>query len=85
MTTELNRMGDEAYEAWLLDLTNGAGNGTPTDDESLVTLFSSVLREKTAEGRAQGLVDVANMCLAMADRTLGCQVSVAKCLVMNIH
>jgi hypothetical protein len=30
-------------------------------------------------------VDVANMALAMADKTLGSQVPVAKCLVLELH
>jgi hypothetical protein len=50
-----------------------------------VEVFSKALREETPEGRAQGLIDAANMCIAMADKSLGSQVPVGNCLTLTRH
>jgi hypothetical protein len=41
--------------------------------------------EDTQEGRAQRLIDVANLCIAMADKSLGSQVPVGTCLTLTRH
>jgi hypothetical protein len=84
MATDLNSVPDEAYEVWLREAGGMSDPDSPTE-ENLVTLFSNTLRETTPEARARGFVDVANMALAMADKTLGSQVPVAKCLVLDLH
>lgn len=84
MTTDLNSVPDEAYERWLREAGGGTDPDSPTE-ENLVNLFSNTLRETNSEARARGFVDVANMALAMADKTLGSQVPVAKCLVLDLH
>lgn len=84
MTTDINSMTDDAYESWAREAGGMADLDSPTE-ENLVSLFSNTLRETSPEARARGFVDVANMALAMADKTLGSQVPVAKCLVLDLH
>ena len=74
-------MGNEEHEAWLRQQMGGEAS----DDEMLANLVSQVLRAEISGDRAQGLVDVANLCLAMADRTLGANVTVARCLELRRH
>ena len=84
MTADLNTLSDESYERWLRE-AGGVGDPDSPTEENLVALFSNTLRETNREAKAQGFVDVANMALAMADKTLGCQVPVAKCLMIDLH
>ena len=78
-------MTDEEYEAWLGSQELNLVDTSLPNEENLITMFSYAMRTTTAEERAKSLVDVANMCLAMADKTLGSQNLVAKCLVLNKH
>lgn len=84
MTTDINSVPEDTYERWLREAGGMSDPDSPTE-ENLVNLVSSTLRETTPEARAQGFVDLANMALAMADKTLGSQVPVAKCLVLELH
>lgn len=88
MATDMTSMPDEAYERFLREAGGSSDPETPSE-ENLVNLFSSMVRETNPEMKAKGFVDVANMALAlalaMADKTLGSQVSVAKCLVLDLH
>jgi hypothetical protein len=84
MATDMNSVPDEAYERWLREAGGVVDPDRPTD-ENIVRLFSDTMRELDPEARAKGFVDVANMALALADKTLGSQVPVAKCLVLNVH
>jgi hypothetical protein len=79
---DLNSMDNVAFDAWLLEQS-----GTPgaSDDEQLIEVFSKALREESPEGRAQSLIDVANLCIAMADKSLGSQVPVSTCLTLTRH
>ena len=80
--TDLNSMDNANFDAWLREQGGMPG---ATDDEQLVAVFSKALREDTPEGRAQCLIDVANMCIAMADKSLGSQVPVGTCLTLTRH
>jgi hypothetical protein len=53
-------------------------------EERLVQLVSATLREVGPEARAQGFVDLANLCYAMADKTLGSLGPSAKCLAVAV-
>jgi hypothetical protein len=80
----LNDMSDDVFEDWLRDLgAQAPRNGL--DDDRLVELVGTALRETTPEARAQGLVDLANLCYAMADKTLGSQTPSAKCLKIVVN
>lgn len=84
MATDLNGIPEDTYERWLRE----AGGMTDPDDpseENLAKLFTVTAMETSPEGKARGLVDIANMALALADKTLGSQVPVAKCLVLELH
>lgn len=79
----LNDMSDDIFDDWLRDLEAQAPrNGL--DDERLVELVGTTLWETTREGRAQGFVDLANLCYAMADKTLGSRTTSATCLKLVI-
>jgi hypothetical protein len=84
MATDMNSMPEEAYERFLRE-AGGMSDPNSPSEENLVNLFSNTMRETNPEMKAQGFVDVANMALAMADKTLGSQVPVAKCLVLELH
>lgn len=84
MSQDMNSVSDDVYAKWLQEIGGGIGQDSPSD-ENLAALVSNALRELSPKARALGLIEAANMCLALADKTLGCQVPVAKCLVENIH
>ena len=84
MSIDINDISGEDYESWFFELGGANGISNPSE-ENLVALFSNTLCETAPRARAQGLVEVANMCLALADRTLGCRVSTTKCLVVDSH
>jgi hypothetical protein len=75
-------MDNAAFDAWLLEQSTAPGS---SDDERLVEVVSKALMEDTQEGRAQRLIDVANLCIAMADKSLGSQVPVGTCLTLTRH
>lgn len=79
MLLDLTDLNDDAFDDWLRDLASQA-TGDGLNDEHLVELVGATLREATPEGRAQGLVDLANLCYAMADKTLGSRTPSARCL-----
>ncbi|GAA0432146.1 hypothetical protein ACFOY5_20735 [Massilia aurea] len=84
MTTDLNSLPEDAYERFLREAGAPSDPDSPSE-ENLVNLFSNTMRETEPEMKARGFVDVANMALAMGDKTLGCQVPVAKCLMLDLH
>lgn len=79
MPLDLTDMSDDTFDDWLRDL-GGHATGDGLNDERLVELVGVALRETAPEARAQGLVDLANLCYAMADKTLGSRKPSAKCL-----
>ena len=79
MPLDLTDVSNEVFDNWLQDL----GDHRTEDglnDERLVELVSATLRETVSEARARGLVDLANLCYAMADKTLGSLVPSPRCL-----
>lgn len=79
MPLDLTDMSDDAFDDWLRD-SGDHTTGDGLNDERLVELVGATLRESAPETRAQGLVDLANLCYAMADKTLGSRTPSAKCL-----
>lgn len=80
----LNDMSGDVFDDWLRDLEAHAPR-IGLDDERLVELVGTTLRETTREGRAQGFVDLANLCYAMADKTLGSRTPSARCLKIAVN
>lgn len=80
--SDLDSMDNAAFDNWLMEQSHAPGM---SDDELLVEVFSKALQEETVEGRAQGLIDLANLCMAMADKSVGSYVSVATCLTLVRH
>jgi hypothetical protein len=81
---DLRNKADDMYERWLRE----AGGTTDPDDpseENLAKLFTITAMETSPEGKAKGLIDIVNMALALADKTLSSQVPVARCLVLELH
>ena len=84
MAFDLTDMSNDAFDEWLRDLC-GDGRGDGLNDERLVELVGATLREATPKVRAQGLVDLANLCYAMADKTLGSRALPAECLKIVVN
>lgn len=79
MPLDLPNMSDDIFDNWLCEMSDRTlGDGL--SDERLVELVGTTLRETTPEARARCLVDLANLCYAMADKTLGSRTPFAKCL-----
>lgn len=77
-----NNLDDTEFSRWIAKVS-GVVDTTTLTDENLVHLFSDAMREINPTMKARYLLDVANMCLAIADITLGAQGYVATCLVLN--
>lgn len=54
-------------------------------DEMLISLISHAVRTPDVWDRAETLLDIANMAMALADKTLGAQNPVAKCIAFPRH
>lgn len=80
--SDLDSMDNAAFDNWLMEQNHAP---SMSDDELLVEVFSKALQEETVEGRAQGLIDLANLCMAMADKSVGAYVSVPTCLTLVRH
>lgn len=84
MRNDQNDLDDTEYSAWLAQV-GAVGKAVAPSEEALVELFSEALREQDPAEKAKQLVDVANMCWALADKTLGAQDLVATCMVLRKH
>lgn len=81
--SDLLNMPEPDFDAWLRNQAGGVG---AEDDELLAAEVSNVIRGAfQPEAKAERLLNVANMCIAMADKILGCQVPVATCLELTRH
>jgi hypothetical protein len=77
--SDRNIVDNAAFDSWLMEQRALQGM---SDDELLVEVVSQALREDTVEGRAQGLIDLANLCMLMADKSMGSCGSIATCLTI---
>lgn len=84
MATDMNSVPDDTYERWLRE-AGGMSDPDDPSEENLAKLYTIAAMETSPEGKARSYVDIANMALALADKTLGSQVPVAKCLVLELH
>lgn len=84
MASDVLSISDETYQRWLLDAGVVSDPDAPTE-ENLIRVFCDTMRTLQPEARARGFVDLANMALAMADKTLGSQVPVTRCLIVDLH
>lgn len=84
MHKDMNDLDDNEYSAWLAQVGEVRNLSAPSE-EALVELFSDAVREQDPREKAKQLVHVANMCWALADKTLGAQGLVATCMVLNKH
>jgi len=75
-------MNNAEFDAWLLEQSTAPGQ---SEDERLIQVVSNALREDTPQGRAHTLIEAANLCIAMADKSLGAQASVGTCLTLTRH
>jgi hypothetical protein len=77
--SDRNIVDNAAFDSWLMEQRALQGM---SDDELLVEVVSQALREDTVEGRAQSLIDLANLCMLMADKSMGSCGSIATCLTI---
>lgn len=79
-------MDEGAYEKWLRECAGIDWQDTTVpSEENMIEMLSNAIRADSAEWKAQQFIDLANMALAMADKTLGCQSVVATSLVLTKH
>ena len=79
MPLDLTDISDEDFDNWLQDKGDHK-TGVGLNDERLVELVSTTLRETVSEARALALVELANLCYAMADKALGSLAPSTRCL-----
>jgi len=84
MSLDLIDMNNDAFDDWLRDVRGGASRND-LSEERLVELVGTTLREASPEARARGLLELANLCYAMADRTLGSLLPSNKCLEIVVN
>lgn len=85
MSDNLFEMTDAEYQEWLQGQGLDCVDFSVPCEENLCHLVSKALRSTQKEERAQLYVEVASMCLALADKTLGAQTIVAQCLIRPKH
>lgn len=79
-------MDEGAYEKWLRECAGIDWQDTSSpSEENMVEILSNAIRTDNVEMKARQFIDLANMALAMADKTLGCQSIVATSLVLTQH
>lgn len=83
MSLDLIDMSDD-FEDWLHEI-GGRPSEYDLSEERLLQLVSATLREVGPEARAQGFVDLANLCFAMAEKALGSQTPVTKCIEVVVR
>jgi hypothetical protein len=84
MSLDLIGISNDDFEAWLHD-TSACASGSNLSEERLVELVGTTLRETSPAARARGFIDLANLCHAMADRTLGALAPSGKCLEIVVN
>lgn len=84
MSLDLTDLSSEAFDDWLFEIEDHA-LGEHMSEERLVQLVCATLREVRPESRAKGFVDLANMCYAMADHSLGSQTPATRCLEVVVN
>ncbi len=83
MSVDLLSMNNNDFDDWMRNIQDRA-LGDDVSEERLVQLISATLREVAPEIRARGFVDLANLCYAMADKSLGSLGPATKCLTLTV-
>lgn len=85
MSNDIFEMNDAEHLQWLQEEgANFTYISEPTE-ENLCRLISEALRSIDKGDRARSFIDIANMSLALADKTLGADAVVPQCLVLHKH
>lgn len=85
MPDDLFGMSDAEHLVWLREQGVDFADYTEPSEENLCRLVSNALRSIDKRDRAQSFIDIANMSLALADKTLGADSVVPQCLVLQRH
>lgn len=85
MKDDLFEMSDAEHLQWLREQGIALADLSQPSEENLCWLVGDALRTLNKTDRAQTFVDIANMCLALADQTLGAHAVVPQCLVLRKH
>lgn len=85
MIDDLLEMTNEEHAEWLREQGIEVLDLSQPTEENLCRLVSIALRAIDKDDRARALVDVANVSLALADKAIGAQAIVTKCLVLQRH
>lgn len=84
-TQSILSMTDAEYDTWFQKATGANSSPNGFSEEDLISLLSDAIRCDQMERKADYYVRLANLALAMADKTLGCQSIVATSLVHVKH
>lgn len=83
--SDIHHMSDSEYEQWLQQMCADHFGNFELTERNLLALVSNVIKEDSAISKAQMLLNLANFCMAMADRTLGSQGSVITAVELMRH
>lgn len=85
MANDIFGMTPEDYSAWIASEGIEILDLSKPSEENLCRLVSNALRSIDNDDKATAFIDIANMSLALADKTLGAQRIVPQCLVLQQH
>lgn len=77
-------MSEEEYEEFVRNPSGDPANAGPTE-QKLLDIVSAAIAADTPEAKALFFVELANMAIAMADKTLGAQGFVATSVQLQKH
>jgi hypothetical protein len=70
---DMMKINDDEYEQWFLEQTGLNRASSDPSEENLAAMLSNAMRAYDKEVKAQCFIDIANMAMFMADKTLGSQ------------
>jgi len=85
LNKNIMEMTDAEHDEWLVTLGFASNNRSVPNEANLTALFCQAMQRANVQEQAQLLVEVANMCLALADKNLGAQTHVVTCLTLARH
>lgn len=83
-SNDQNEWAESEYAAWLAQVGGVHGMPAPSE-EKVVAVVSDAIREQHPRAKAELWVECANLCMAMADKTLGAQGLVTTSLALTKH
>lgn len=76
---------DEEYEKWFLEQTGLSSTKSGPSEENLAILLTNAMRAYDPVTKAKCFLDLANMAMSMADKSLGSQEFIATTVSLCRH